>query len=213
MFNFCKCFCAFFVIIVFFMVFSAQADSALLGSTGNSGANVLISIDPATGAGTAIAPQGTLGPVTALKARSDGVLFGTTGGGTGNTITINPITGVETLVGTAPGTRGVNGLEFVGSTLYGARWPSSTLGGCCSDLVTLDQTNGNLTVIAPFRINGVTGTWVTGIAYDQNTGTMYAVTFSGGISLSTVNLTNGFATVVGPFGGFNGTRPCTSVIY
>ncbi len=200
-----KSFLIMFIFIVLVLFCSTQADSALLGSTGNSGANVLISIDTATGLGTAIAPQGALGPVTAIKARSDGVLFGTIGGGIGNFITINPITGVETLVGTSAGSR-VNGLEFVGSTLYGVRWPSSTFGGCCSDLVTVNQTTGALTLIAPIRINGVTQTWATGIAYDQNTSTMYVVTFNGGISLSTINLTTGFAAIVGPFGGFGGTR-------
>lgn len=144
----------------------------LLGSTGSVGAS-LISIDPDTGAGTTRFPLGSLGPVTEIEFRSDGVLFGSTGGGSSSIITIDPDTGVETLVGVH--TFGaVNGLEFVGNTLYGALFAAGGMGQEGSpnaQLVTVDQATGALTVIGDITdINPVRG-----LAYDSITGTMYGV--------------------------------------
>lgn len=170
----------------------------LLGSTGNAG-NSLISIDPVTGAGTLRFAIGSFGPVTEIEHRSDGVLFGSTGGGSSNIITIDPDTGVETLVG-MHAFGAVNGLEFVGDTLYGAyigKFPGSAL-------VIVDQTDGSLTPVA--MIDGYAP--VRGLAYDPDTGTMYGVGSpivaggvpGGGDELFTVDLADGAATPIGPTG-------------
>lgn len=144
----------------------------LLGSTGQVGGS-LIDIDPATGAATLRAPLGEFGPVTEIEFRADGVLFGTTGAGSSNVITIDPATGAETLVGThAFGA--TNGLEFVGSTLYGAYFaagPPTAEGGPQYQLVVVDQTDGSLTTIGPIEEYFP----VRGLAYDEDTATMYGI--------------------------------------
>ena len=99
---------------------------------------MLIQLDPGTGAGTAIAPINFLGPVTDIEFRSDGVLFGATGGGFSNVITIDPVSGAETLVGNHASGK-LTGLEFVGDTLYGAFTEEEGTG---SELVIVDQGTG-----------------------------------------------------------------------
>jgi hypothetical protein len=190
----------------------------LLGSTGQVGAS-LIDIDPANGAGTLRAPLGSLGPVTEIEFRADGVLFGTTGQGTSNVITIDPATGAENLVG-QHAFGATNGLEFVGDTLYGSFFSAGAPGvgdGGPSpySLVIVDQTDGSLTTIGPmdeyFPIRG--------LAYDEATATMYGI----GVPLSqpppplagepeglsdvlfTIDLTTAATTEVGPTGFFLGS--------
>ncbi len=168
--------------------------STLLGSTGAKG-NTLIDIARATGAGTFRFPHGALGPVTEIEFRSDGTLFGSTGGGSSNIITINPITGEESLVGMHV-FGAVNALEFVNGTLYGVFIPSLSEP---SQLVTVDQFTGALTFI------GSTGFInVGGLAFDSTTGTMYGGTAgsAGGGNLITIDLVTGAGTLVGAT-GFN----------
>lgn len=174
----------------------------LLGSTGALGAS-LIQIDPMTGAGTFRGPLNTFGPVTEIDFRDDGVLFGATGGGTSNLITIDPETGIETLVGMhAFGS--LNGLEFVGGTLYGAWFDPGSMegapptGGATTQLVTVDTTDASLTTIA--QIDGFS--LVRGLAYDASSDTMYGVgspTTEGiaGDQLFTVDLGTGATTAIG----------------
>ncbi len=86
-----------------------------------------------------------------------------------------------------------NGLEYVGSTLYGTAILAS---GAPSELRTLDPATGNFTLI------GVTGVGpISGLAYDINTETMYGI--AGGpppAMLYTINLQTGLASVVGDTG-------------
>lgn len=175
-------------------------DFRMLGSTGSLGAS-LIEIDPLTGAGTFLFPHGAFGGVTEIEYRNDGVLFGSTGGGTSNIITIDYFTGLESLVGTHV-FGGVEALEFVGDVLYG-----SYISDACqpSVLVTVNQSTGQLTSIGPTGFGPIGG-----MAYDPSTGTMYGVT-AGGAScggagdLLTINLLTGAATLVGPTGFSNTT--------
>jgi hypothetical protein len=187
----------------------------LLGSTGQAGGS-LIDIDPVNGAGTLRAPLGSLGPVTEIEFRADGVLFGTTGQGTSNVITIDPTTGAETLVGQHD-FGATNGLEFVGNTLYGSYFAAGippAAGVPIYSLVIVDQTDGSLTTIGPmdeyFPIRG--------LAYDEATATMYGI----GVPLSqppppqagepeglsdvlfTIDLATAATTEVGPTGFFLG---------
>ncbi|MCB1033498.1 MAG: hypothetical protein KDD47_06655 [Acidobacteria bacterium] len=180
----------------------------LLGSTGAQGGS-LVSIDSMTGAGMTRFPLGSLGPVTEIRFRSDGVLFGSTGGGASNFLTIDPDTGTEALVG-MHAFGAVTAMEFVGSTLYGAFFDAGGggEGGGSTFLVEIDQTDGSLTNVG--QIAGYDP--VRGLAYDSTTGTMYGV----GIPLSaggeqpegifddliTINLATGAPTTVGPTGGF-----------
>ncbi len=96
------------------------APLVLFGSTGNQGAT-LITIDPATGAGTAVVAHGEFGPVTDIDCSPASVMYGGTGGGSGNLITIDPASDpAESLVGlNGLGVSANIALEWVGSTLYG----------------------------------------------------------------------------------------------
>jgi len=88
----------------------------------------------------------------------------------------------------------LNGLEFVGGTLYGTfidgpNRPSS--------LVTVDVSTGALTTIGPTGLGPITG-----LAYDGAAGVMYGSTSGafGAADLVTIDLTTGAATVVGSMG-------------
>ena len=109
--------------------------------------------------------------------------------------TIDPLTGAslgppKALTGLALG-EALNGLEFVGTTLYG-----TVTDGVTSRLVTIDPPTGIVFAI------GVTGQGpISGLAFDATTGTMYGVTGGGGASdLVTINLATGLAAVVGSTG-------------
>jgi hypothetical protein len=183
------------------------APGDLLGSTGNRG-RLLISIDPATGAGTLRFPIDSFGPVTEIEFRADGVLFASTGQGSSTIITIDPDTGVETLVG-QHAFGAVNGLEFVGDTLYGsfvdfaAAGAGGPEGAAPSRLVIVDQTDGSLATVGPF----VDYLPVRGLAYDPATGTLYGVGSPPGPdpqgdTLFTIDPTDGSTTAIG-FTGFS----------
>jgi hypothetical protein len=81
------------------------AQDALLGvdvSTAVCGPSTLITIDTATGAGTAIGPITGFPCVSGLAFAPDGTLYGVSDpafGGTGDLIRIDPITGSATAVG------------------------------------------------------------------------------------------------------------------
>jgi hypothetical protein len=182
----------------------------MLGSTGQI--NSLLAIDPVIAASNFLFPHGAFGPVTEIELRSDGVLFGATGGGSSNIITIDYLTGVETLVGTHV-FGGVNALEFVGDVLYGVYIPNALQP---SQLVTVNQVTGALTVIGPTGIGPIGG-----MAYDPASGIMYGATSGGagglGGNLVTINLATGAASVVGPVGFFNVTAlefsPDNGILY
>ena len=87
----------------------------------------------------------------------------------------------------------LNGLEFVGSTLYGTfnENPAES-----STLVTVDTETGVLSTIGPTGVGPISG-----LAYDEATGVMYGVTAGGAPSdLVTIDLTTGLATIVGSTG-------------
>ena len=170
----------------------AISEGTLLGSTGNKG-EALIEIDDATGAGVLRSPHGSLGPVTEIDFREDGTLFGSTA--TGRIIRIDPVRSTETLVGEHVfGV--VNGLEFVGDTLYGTFNIPRTVGSL--SLVTVDQANGTLTIIGSMGSGNVGGLAFNGV-------TLYGVTSGAeaeNSNLLTIDLATGAATVIGAT-GFN----------
>lgn len=181
----------------------------LLGSTGAVGGS-LIEIDPATGAGTFRCPLGSLGPVTEIEFRDDGALFGTTGQGSSNLISIDPDACTETLVGMHP-FGSINGLEYVGATLYGSFFAPGAPGPegvPPTELVIVDDSDATLTTIG--TIDGYTP--VRGLAWDGST--MYGVGSPapvpgagegggpppGNDELFTVDLVTGDPTPIGPTG-------------
>jgi DNA-binding beta-propeller fold protein YncE len=155
----------------------------LLASTGNIG-NSLIDLDPDTAETRFRFGLGSLGPVTEIRFRSDGVLFATTGEGASNVIIIDPDTGTETLVGQHQ-FGAVNGLAFIGETLYGAFYDAGDEGQGSPDgfslsmfLVIVDQDDGSLTVVGQLE----DFSRVRGLAYDPDAGILYgAGTFEGAL--------------------------------
>ncbi len=173
------------------------APLVLFGSTGGQG-GMLITIDPVTGAGTAVVPHGAFGPVSDIDCSPASLMYGGTGGGSGNLITIDPASvPAESLVGAnGLGPSANIALEWVDSTLYGIVIFSGG-GGSMSDLVTLDPNTGLATTVGPTGMGPIGG-----LAYDPNAGVMYG-TQSGGQSAGnfvTVDLNTGAATIVGPTG-------------
>lgn len=175
----------------------------LLASTGSQGGE-LLTLDPATGDGTFRCPLGSQGPVTEIEFREDGVLFGTTGGGSSNLIRIDPVGCVESYVGTHD-YGSVNGLEFVGATLYGtffnATMVESVEGFSPTSLVIVDPTDASLTVIDSLPYHPVRG-----LAWDAATSTMFGIGSGApqlegiGDYLFTVDLATGSTTSLGQTG-------------
>lgn len=114
--------------------------------------------------------------------------------GVPNLDTIDPTTGA--FLGTVTHPLGaLNGLEFVGSTLYGT-FITSGGGGAPSTLVIVNTTTGVLTPVGPTGLGPISG-----LAYEQASQVMYGIT-AGGVpaQLVTINLATGAAAVVGPTG-------------
>jgi hypothetical protein len=121
-----------------------------------------------------------------------GILYAEEVDGLVNIHTIDPTTAIS--LGFVPHEyASLNGLEFVGSTLYGTHIPG---GGAPSDLVIVDTATGNLTHIGPTGYGPISG-----LAYDKGASVMYGIT-AGGVpaNLVTIDLSTGAATVVGPTG-------------
>jgi hypothetical protein len=106
--------------------------------------------------------------------------------------TIDPNTGASTGYVTHP-YGALNGLEFVGTTLYGTFIPCSN---CPSTLVTVDTATGNLTSVGSTGFRPISG-----LAYDASAGVMYGITAGLAPSvLVTIDLNTGAATAIGPTG-------------
>jgi hypothetical protein len=148
----------------------------------------LFSIDTSTGASTLI---GVGPPSTEIEFdQSTGILYSEGSDGDTSLSTVNPATGASTGFVTHP-YGALNGLEFVGSTLYGTFIPISN---APSPLMIVDLLTGNFTPV------GATGLGpISGLAYDATAGTMYGVTAGSGLAnLVTVDLLAGTAAVVAP---------------
>src|SRR5207248_7542618 len=173
---------------------------ALYGASANG---ELFSIDTNTGAGTLIGilPFGYFGGSTEIvfnnTTRRAWTQFSPSAAVGGEEFDITTGAGIGGPIATAGA---FNGLEWVGSTLYGTM---ITSGGGASQLRTLDPFAG------PACLVGATGRGpIAGLAYDQTTGTKYGITGGNGSgggaigNLVTINLTTGAATTVGSV-GFN----------
>jgi hypothetical protein len=82
------------------------------------------------------------------------------------------------------------GLEYVGSTLYGA---GIDTGGGPSSLYTLNPTTGASALVGATGVNLP----LAGLAYDQGSATMYGITGGPTAALYRLNLATGAATLVG----------------
>ena len=163
-----------------------------------SNTQVLIEIDPSTGAGSEHGPTGLAANVSDISFRhSDGTLFGFDFNG--NLITFNTTTGTATTVGAITNRAGCcgNALAFDASdTLFFAD---------DSSLLTVDPATGAGTVA--FAMNYANPPWATfgrtnAMDFDATTGTLFAAAPEGfpptGFFLATVDPASGAVTSVGP---------------
>jgi hypothetical protein len=175
----------------FFVAAQSAAQPVLLGSSQFS---ELFSVDVTTGTASFIGAM-PFGLATEIEfgGLTNRLFAEQTDGGTG-LFTIDPASGAPLgVVNHAFGA--LNGLEFVGSTLYGTFIPMGG-GGFPSRLVRVDTLTGALTSV------GLTGQGpISGLAFDSSSGIMYGVTAGGGpAELVTIDLLTGAATVVGATG-------------
>jgi len=182
---------------------AATGPGALLGSSGYGGfmgpgaPGELFSVDHTTAAATLIGQM--LGGPLATEIEYDpntGLLYAAeVNVGNPYLHNIDPSSGATlstAMVGPYPGDPVVAGMEFVGSTLYATvhdwMWSAN------SALYTLNPSTGLLTAVgAPTPYLQITG-----LAYDQASGTMYGVAPGAPATLLTINLSTGVATPVGP---------------
>jgi Calx-beta domain len=179
--------------------FCSASLPALYGASTNG---ELFTVDLNTGAGTFVGnlPFGTAAGSTeivfnnATRQSFDEFSPGTSGFFGGQQFDITTGAGIGGLVPTGGA---FNGLEWVGSTLFGTM---ITSGQGASQLRTLDPVGGSSTLI------GATGMGpIAGLAYDQAASVMYGITggaSNSSSSLVTINLTTGAATTIGSV-GFN----------
>jgi uncharacterized repeat protein (TIGR03803 family) len=180
----------FIIASIFISISAVNSVTALMFASNQAGE--LYTLDLTTGAGTLIVGPGGP-PSTEIEYDPlTNTLYSEGSDGDINLYTINVTTGLPTGAVAHP-FGALNGLEYVGSTLYGtfidnALQPSS--------LVTVDTSTGSLTPIGPTGFGPITG-----LAYDGNV--MYGVT-AGAIGpaadLVTIDLNTGAATVIGSTG-------------
>ena len=150
----------------------------------------LITLNTATGAGTAVGPVGFDNVHDLAFDPTTSTLFGVDFiNGTGSQlITINTTTGVGTAVGLIT-PNAISGLAFdpTTSTMYGSD-------NNASRLITINTTTGAGTDVGFIGIANTLD-----LAFDPNTNTLFSITSS---QLATLNTATGAGTIIGPFGGF-----------
>jgi hypothetical protein len=161
---------------------AGQAATLTLLGSGQSGR--LFSINTTTGAGTLIG----ISPIASTEIEfGEDTLYSEGANGDSNLYTIDPSNAAVT--GTIPHPCcALNGLEFVGNTLYGTRIiePRGP-----STLEIVNTTTGAFTTVGPTGLGPIPG-----LAYETSTNTMWGVTGrSPQSSLVTIDLATGLATL------------------
>jgi hypothetical protein len=181
-----------------------SAQSILYGTTGGGSPGSLYTIDPSTGGGTLVGllVDGSANPyaVTGLAFDSTGTLYGSTSSnsptGAGQLVTINPMSGLVTVIGSfgTGSTMGDLTFDSANATLYG----TNTLN---ADLYSINLGNGAATLVGASGIaTPVSGV---GLAADS-TGVLYGVPKNADGNLYTYSTLNGAASpgaalIGGPF--------------
>ncbi|MGC9361463.1 MAG: choice-of-anchor D domain-containing protein, partial [Candidatus Syntrophosphaera sp.] len=151
-------------------------------------------IDTATGAGTNL---GNVGAALTGIAYDDnsGTLYGVGNNGVDNLYTLNPATGLATLVGTITGNTGglIIGIAYdnTADILYAV-----DLG--LDALFTVDPVTLVATMVGYL---GIDLNYAQDIAFDQDTGNLYLAGYAGSGALYWINTTNGAAYKIGDFQG------------
>ena len=166
---------------------AASAGSVLYGC---SGYGEYLRFDLTTGAATQVGylPYATEIEYDPISGRAFAQLSAVFSG-----MEFNPMTGAA-IADSLPNDGFYDGLEYVGSVLYG----TATHTPCgASELRILDPWTGTSTLVGPTGLGPIAG-----LAYDVNTATMYGITgcANGNSQLLHVNLASGAATVIGSVG-------------
>lgn len=152
----------------------------------------LISVNPASGAGTFIGSSQFLGAIIDVEFGEDLTLFGAASGTNSRLLTFDLLTGAAAPLGASLFGQ-VHGLEFDSA---GVLFGSLTTSGR-AQLVTIDPQTGAIVSIGPTGFNNVGG-----LSFAPE-GTLYGVTFeaAGGVSnLVKIDPATGRGAVVGPTG-------------
>jgi hypothetical protein len=176
-------------------------DGTLFGVGFNGSDSILITINPATGAGTLIGSLGETQFTEDIAFRpSDGTLFAYIAG---DIYTVNTSTGAATFVGATGGFPDGNGLAFSGTTLYLA----NDGGGGQGTLWTINQSTGAETALVSLTYDPAfvgSDPRVNGMKFDPATGTLWASVVTGGGKsgtaanyVGTINITTGAVSFVG----------------
>lgn len=177
--------------LVWISLIAAQsaAQPFLLGS---SQSGQLFTVDVTSGASAFVA-QMPAGLATEIELdASTGALWAEQVDGGPGLFRVDPVTGAL-LGGVDHAAGALNGLEFVGSTLYGTYIPGPVFP---SELVLVDTSSGVLTPVGPTGFGPISG-----LAFDPKSGVMYGVTAGPFPALLvTIDLMTGAATPIGPTG-------------
>ncbi len=181
---------------------SAAAGSAsasiLIGS--DAEADMLVSIDPATGVRTPIGPLSD--PIVAglaYDSTHDILYASSTSTGAGrNLLRVDYTTGAVAVIGPM-GQGGMHGIEYNPNrgVLYGVT------NGYSSKVWTLDITTGAATAVGTY--SATPSAWLAGLAYDYVNDVMYASDVLN-YRLFRVDMDTGAITLVGPFNGPTGSK-------
>lgn len=187
--------------LVLLLLVGGRAQAALIGATGTGGGTgTLVSIDPLTGTATVIGLTndgiGNNYRLTGLAFDPfSGVLYGSSGNSSptnpGTLVTVDPMTGLVTLIGSY-GTGGTMAdLTFTpDGTLYGWLEPSA------DDMYSINRSTGAATLIGDSGL----GTFGSGIA-SNGSGVIYFAGSSDNGPLRTINRVTGVPTDVVTLGG------------
>ena len=179
--------------------FSLAEEGVWYASTGFGDGGRLLTLDPATGAGTLVGnildyrTNVDLTAVQGLAVNSKGSMFGMVGDPAGATLfRIDPATGLADKIGTITEYGFIEGIAFdEHDVLYGVT-ATDIIGG---DLVTIDTLTADITVIGPTGIVDAAG-----LAFDPITRSLYASVGRRKDDIYRVHRNTGTATLVGPTG-------------
>jgi hypothetical protein len=193
-------------LLIFVLLSLSTANADTIFSTGQDGTK-LLTINSQTGVATLVGTLGISGAV-GLTFSPDGTLYTVANSyppGAANVTleqlaTVNPLTGVATLVGTPfPSRAGIMPMVVSSSgTIFAA---GTSPGSLSNKLLTINPVTGQLTVVGAF---GGTPN-IMDFAYDLN-GTLYGASTT---KLYTINASTGTATFVISFTGVSGVMGIT----
>jgi PEP-CTERM motif-containing protein len=171
--------------VLLLSAFAASSKADDFAYVGYGGGN-FGTIDLSTGSVTLL---GGLGQTPAGLGVFSGTLYAESYNTTGTLYTVNTSNGALTAIGNS----GVDYLGGFGSTLTGLYGVGYASGGSTLDLFSINPSNGSATDLGS---TGLTlGSWRD---ISTNSSTLY---FGNGPNLYSLDLTNGSATLIGPYGG------------